>query len=182
MQKLTLGEVIREMVRNAMASENGEFKVPVSQIFNLVRCKPYPEMEYDEETDEILNLADRVMPELKNSYIYNTVSRMTELRDANKRARYKFIWIDDEGEQTRPGNFDGDGADKYLVIYIENGAHWTGGREKKKQEAEKEAAIIEKFKSRLLKLSPSVAGLEGEELKGAVTMINAYQEMIKETK
>lgn len=180
MQKVTLGEVIREMVRNAMASESGEFKVPVSQIFKLVRGKEYPEMQYDEETSEILNLADRAMPELKNSYIYNTVSRMTELRDANKRARYKFIWIDEDGEQASPGSFDGDGADKYLVIYIENGAHWTGSREKKKQEAEKEAAIIERFKSRLLKLSPSVAGLEGDELKGAVAMINAYQEMIKE--
>lgn len=182
MQKVTLGEVIREMVRNAMASEGGEFKVPVSQIFKLVRGKEYPEMQYDEETSEILNLADRAMPELKNSYIYNTVSRMTELRDANKRARYKFIWIDEDGEQVSPGSFDGDGADKYLVIYIENGAHWTGSREKKKQEADKEAAIIERFKSRLLKLSPSVAGLEGDELKGAVSMINAYQEMIKETK
>lgn len=182
MQKVTLGEVIREMVRNAMASERGEFKVPVSQIFKLVRGKPYPEMEYDEETDEILNLADRAMPELKNSYIYNTVSRMTELRDANKRARYKFIWIDDEGEQTRQGNFDGDGADKYLVIYVENGAHWTGNREKKKQEAEKEAAIIERFKSRLLKITPNVIDLQGEQKEGALIALARYYEMIKETK
>lgn len=182
MQKVTLGEVIREMVRNAMASESGEFKVPVSQIFKLVRGKPYPELEWVEETSEILNLGDRELPELKNSYIYNTVSRMVELRDANKRARYKFIWLDEDGEQTGAKNFDGDGADKYLAIYVENGAHWTGSREKKKQEAEKEAITIERFKARLLKLSPSVAGLEGDELKGAVSMINAYQEMIKETK
>ena len=181
MQKLTLGEVIREMVRKAMASQNGEFKVPVSQIFKLVRGKPYPEMEYDEETDEILNLADRAMPELKSSYIYNTVSRMTELRDANKRARYKFIWIDDEGEQTRPGNFDGDGADKYLVIYVENGAHWTGNREKKKQEAEKEVAIIERFKARLLKITPNVIDLQGEQKEGALIALARYYEMIKET-
>lgn len=182
MQKVTLGEVIREMVRKAMESESGEFKVPVSQVFKMIRGKSYPEMEYDTETDEILNLADRSLPELKNSYIYNTVSRMTDLRDANKRARYKFIWIDDEGEQTSSRQFDGDGADKYLVIYIENGARWTGNREKKKQDAEREANTIERFKARLLKLSPSVAGLEGDELKGAVSMINAYQEMIKETK
>lgn len=181
MQKVTLGEVIREMVRNAMASESGEFKVPVSQIFKLVRGKPYPEMEYDDETDEILNLADRAMPELKNSYIYNTVSRMTELRDADKRARYKFVWIDEDGEQTSQGNFDGDGADKYLLIYVENGAHWTGNREKKKQEAEKEAAIIERFKARLLKITPNVIDLKGEQKEGALIALARYHEMIKET-
>ncbi|WRH07519.1 hypothetical protein [Escherichia phage phiA2-1] len=182
MQKVTLGEVIREMVRKAMESESGEFKVPVSQIFKMIRGRSYPEMEYDTETDEILNLADRSLPELKNSYIYNTVSRMTDLRDANKRARYKFIWIDDEGEQTNARQFDGDGADKYLVIYIENGAHWTGNREKKKQEAQKEATTIERFKARILKLMPSVTEFEGDEISGAIKAIKMYQEMIKETK
>lgn len=182
MRKVTLGEVIREMVRKAMESESGEFKVPVSQIFKMIRGRSYPEMEYDTETDEILNLADRSLPELKNSYIYNTVSRMTDLRYANKRARYKFIWIDDEGEQTSARQFDGDGADKYLVIYIESGAHWAGNREKKKQEAEKEAAIIEKFKKRLLAVTPSIIHLSGEKLEGAMFALSAYQEMIKETK
>lgn len=182
MQKVTLGEVIREMVRKAMESESGEFKVPVSQIFKMIRGRSYPEMEYDTETDEILNLSERSLPELKNSYIYNTVSRMIDLRDANKRARYKFIWIDDEGEQTNARQFDGDGADKYLVIYVENGAHWTGNREKKKQEAEKEAATIERFKARILKLMPSVTEFEGDEINGAIKAIKMYQEMIKETK
>ncbi|AHY83213.1 hypothetical protein [Escherichia phage e4/1c] len=178
MSKSTLGEVIRFMAKKALQSESKECRVPVRSIFKEVRGEDYPEVDVNEKDGLKKTIKSRSMTELKNSYIYNTVSRMTELREANVRARYKFIWLDEDKEETTPAAYDGDGADKYLVIYIENGS--VEPRAKQKEKAKQEQAAIDRFKARLLKLSPNVLEFEGDELTGAVKAIRMYQEMIKE--
>lgn len=180
MSTVTLGEVIREMVGRALKAEDKKFSVPVRHIFKAVKGKDYDELEFDADTGECTNIKTREFPELRNSYIYNTVSRIEELRSLDLRARYSFDWLDQDGEKARPGKWDGDEVDKYLTIKLEKGAKQPS--EKRRADKAREELIINNFKDRLLKLSPSVAGMNGEELKGAVAMINAYQEMIKETK
>ncbi|AHI60609.1 hypothetical protein LD32_gp63 [Escherichia phage vB_EcoS_AHP42] len=178
MSKTTLGEVIRFMAKKALQSEDKEFKVPVRDIYRQIRGHDYPEMETDDKTGDIINLGERKLSELKNSYIHNTLSRMRELREAKYIARYQFIWIDADGEDTTPRQYDGDGADKYLLIHLTEGVKEPKAKQREKEE--KERAVIEKFKSRLLKLSPNVLDFEGDELTGAVKAIRMYQEMIKE--
>ncbi|EJQ7674199.1 hypothetical protein N0N85_004452 [Escherichia coli] len=180
MNKVTLGEVIRNMVSKAMESSDGEFKVPVREIFKVLRGRDYPELKYDVETDEIINLKERSIPELKNSYIYNTVSRMPQLRVAGKHAKHKIIWIDDDGEQTSAKQFDGDGADKYLVIQICDGEHKKS--ESARRKIDSDAAVIESFKSRLMKVVPSVMDLDGERKVGAEIAIGRFYDLIKDAK
>lgn len=178
MDKVTLGDVIREMVRQAIKSDKKMCVVPVRKIFNLVNGYDYPDEIIDEETGEF-KTPGREIVGLKSSYIYNTAARMQELRDIDMHVKHRFIWLA-SGEETAARKVDGDGADKNLLIQLEPGS--LKPTKRKAAYIEKEAATIERFKARLLKLSPSVAGLEGDELKGAVSMINAYQAMIKESK
>lgn len=165
---VSLGEVVRYMATQALANNiTKSFAVPLRMIAKQVYGLDKVEMGNLYEED--LSPGGKYhLKKLKASYVSNTVSRMPEIKAANVRARFSIKDVEFNEEET-----------KCAVISLVPGAINTGSRNK--AEAEKEAAIIEKFKSRLLKLSPSVAGLEGEELKGAVTMINAYQEMIKET-
>ena len=179
MNEVTLGEVIRNMVSKAMESSDGEFKVPVREIFKVLRGRDYPELKYDVETDEIINLKERSIPELKNSYIYNTVSRMPQLRVAGKHAKHKIIWIDDD-VQTSAKQFDGDGADKYLVIKICDGEHKKSESARRKRDSD--AAVIESFKSRLMKVVPSVMDLDGERKVGAEIAIGRFYNLIKDAK
>lgn len=178
MDKVTLGDVIREMVRQAINSDKKMCVVPVRKIFNLVNGYDYPDEIIDEETGEF-KTPGREIAGLKSSYIYNTAARMQELRDIEMHVKHRFIWLA-SGEETTARKNDGDGADKNLLIQLHPGAFSPTKR--KSADVEKESAAVERFKARLLKLSPSVAGLAGDELKGAVSMINAYQAMIKETK
>lgn len=179
MSKTTLGEVIRYMAKKALQSDEKEFKVSVRNIYRQVMGHDYPEMQTDDKTGDIINLGDRKLSELRNSYIHNTLSRMSELREAKYIARYQFIWIDDDGEETTPRQYDGDGADKYLLIQLTEGVK-EPKKAKQREREEKERVVIEKFKARLLKLSPNVLEFEGDELAGAVKAIRMYQEMIKE--
>lgn len=167
-EAVSLGEVVRYMATQALNSETKSFAVPlrmiVRQVYGLSKEEISKVYDEDLKPDGKYNLN-----KLKASYVSNTVSRMPEIRAANVRSMFSLKDMEFNGEEVRSA-----------VISLVPGAINLGSRSK--AEEEKEAAIIEKFKSRLLKLSPSVAGLEGEELKGAVTMINAYQEMIKESK
>nr|DAH81962.1 MAG TPA: hypothetical protein [Caudoviricetes sp.] len=165
---VSLGEVVRYMAGQALASDNKTFAVPLRMIVQQVYGLDKVDMMRVYE-DDLSPGGKYHLKKLKASYVSNTVSRMPEIKAANVRSMFSIRDMEFNEEET-----------KCAVISLVPGAINIGSRNK--AEAEKEAAIIEKFKSRLLKLSPSVAGLEGEELKGAVTMINAYQEMIKETK
>ncbi|CAJ42205.1 hypothetical protein rtp1 [Escherichia phage Rtp] len=164
---VSLGEVVRYMAKKALSNDTKSFLVPVRMIAQQVYGLDKVEMTrvYQEDLEPG---GKYHMNKLKSSYVSNTVSRMPEIKSANVRARLSIKDAEFEGEVVR-----------CAVISLVPGAINSGSRNK--AEAEKEAATIERFKARLLKLSPSVAGLEGDELKGAVAMINAYQEMIKET-
>ncbi|HEF0535418.1 TPA: hypothetical protein R8H58_004462 [Escherichia coli] len=168
-EAVSLGEIIRYMASQALKSEDKVCTVPVTMIarqyFGMSR-----ETFVSLSGEEVLPGGEYHMPKLKASYVSNTVSRMPEIKAADVRSRFSLSFTDFEGE-----------SETYCAsLSLVPGAVKSGSRSKAEQE--REAATIERFKARLLKLSPSVAGLEGDELKGAVSMINAYQEMIKETK
>lgn len=178
MDKVTLGDVIREMVRQAIKSDKKMCVVPIRKIFNLVNGHDYPDEIIDDLAGEVKTPGREVMG-LKSSYIYNTAARMQELRDIDMHVKHRFIWLA-AGEETTARKFDGDGADKNLLIQLAKGAIKQDKR--KEADIEKEAAVIERFKARILKLMPSVTELEGDEINGAIKAIKMYQEMIKETK
>lgn len=177
MNKVTLGDVIREMVRQAIKSDKKLCVVPVRKIFNMINGYDYPDEIIDEETGEF-KTPGREIAGLKSSYIYNTAARMQELRDINMHVKHRFIWLA-SGEETAARKVDGDGADKNLLIQLEPGA--LKPTKRKTADIEKEAATIERFKSRLLKIAPNIIDLQGEQKEGALIALARYYEMIKET-
>ncbi|APU93220.1 hypothetical protein HOR61_gp20 [Escherichia phage vB_EcoS-IME253] len=176
MNKVTLGDVIREMVRQAIKSDKKLCVVPVRKIFNMVNGYDYPDEIIDEETGEF-KTPGREIAGLKSSYIYNTAARMQELRDIDMHVKHRFIWLA-SGEETVARKVDGDGADKNLLIQLEPGA--LKPTKRKTADIEKEAATIERFKSRLLKIAPNIIDLQGEQKEGALIALARYYEMIKE--
>lgn len=176
MNKVTLGDVIREMVRQAIKSDKKLCVVPVRKIFNMVNGYDYPDEIIDEETGEF-KTPGREIPGLKSSYIYNTAARMQELRDIDMHVKHRFIWLA-SGEETAARKVDGDGADKNLLIQLVPGA--IKPTKRKTADIEKEAATIERFKSRLLKIAPNIIDLQGEQKEGALIALARYYEMIKE--
>lgn len=177
MEKVTLGDVIREMVRQAIKSDKKLCVVPVRKIFNLVNGYDYPDEIIDEENGEF-KTPGREIVGLKSSYIYNTAARMQELRDIDMHVKHRFIWLA-SGEETAARKVDGDGADKNLLIQLEPGA--LKPTKRKAADIEKEVATIERFKTRLLKITPNIIDLHGEQKEGALIALARYHEMIKET-
>lgn len=177
MDKVTLGDVIREMVRQAIKSDKKLCVVPVRKIFNMVNGYDYPDEIIDEETGEF-KTPGREISGLKSSYIYNTAARMQELRDIDMHVKHRFIWLA-SGEETAARKVDGDGADKNLLIQLEPGT--LKPTKRKTADIEKEAATIERFKARLLKIAPNIIDLQGEQKEGALIALARYYEMIKET-
>lgn len=170
----TLGAVIRYMIDQAIEAEDKSFTVRLRDIARAITGINPKDFTYEEmvEFEKVKGL--------KSSYIYNTAARVQRLQELNLRAKYEMVFVDEDGEvQSGSSMVDGLGY-KAMRIFLVDGAVKPVSRAK--ADSESEAMAVERFKSRLLKLSPSVAGLEGDELKGAVSMINAYQEMIKETK
>lgn len=177
MNKVTLGDVIREMVRQAIKSDKKLCVVPVRKIFNMVNGYDYPDEIIDEETGEF-KTPGREIAGLKSSYIYNTAARMQELRDIDMHVKHRFIWLA-SGEETAARKVDGDGADKNLLIQLEPGA--LKPTKRKTADIEKETATIERFKARLLKIAPNIIDMQGEQKEGALIALARYYEMIKET-
>lgn len=168
-QSVSLGDVVRYMAEQALKSESRSYHVPIHLIARQMYGLTADDMGRINSED--LEAGGKYsVAKLKASYVSNTVARMPEIQAANVRAKLSI----------KDGDFGDDVDVRCAYLTLVDGAIQTGTR--RKGDAEKEATIIERFKARLLKLSPSVAGLEGDELKGAVSMINAYQEMIKETK
>jgi len=157
-EKVTLGQVIREMVKAALKSENKQFSVSLTKIAKLVGS----------EGDEL--------PKLKSSYIYNTTARMPELRDAGLKATHQYD--DDEG-----GSDFGESelaGDRKLVIKLVPGTANIGIR-KKTNNAIKDEAISE-FKARISKVMPDLSEYDGEELAAAMKAIKDYRLIIEEIK
>lgn len=177
MSKATLGEVIRFMTEKALQSDDKKFSVRLRDIKRQITGIA-PGLGFTNEQFAEYEKIDW----LKSSYIYNTTSRMQSLKDADKRAKYKIEVLDIEGEEIisdDPIELQENGF-RYLTIYIVDGA--VKPTEKNRTDKIKDGVVIEKFKERLLKLSPNVLEFEGDELTGAVKAIRMYQEMIKEFK
>lgn len=178
MSNKTLGEVIRFMVGEAIKSDSKSFHAPVMEIYKLVNGRGYPELDAEDYADTAKVRASREIAGLKSSYIYNTVTRMQELRDINMRAKHRFIWLDDDGEECQPGKFDNDGATKHLVIELVDGAIMP--KAKRKDEDEKRRQAINTFKARISKVMPDVSDYDSEQMIGAMKAIKAMKVLIEE--
>lgn len=167
-EAVSLGEVVRYMAGQALASDNKSFAVPLRMIAKQVYGLDKVEMGNLYEED-LSPGGKHHLKKLKASYVSNTVSRMPEIKAANVRSMFSIKDMEFNGEEVR-----------CAVISLVPGAINTGSRNKAKSEME--AVIIEKFKKRLLSVTPSVTHLKGEELHGAMFALCAYQELIKEAK
>lgn len=154
----TLGEVIREMTKAALKSEDKQFAVSMSKIANLI----------GEEGDSI--------PKLKSSYIYNTTARMAELKGAGLKATH---FYDDDDGQNEFGVATLAG-DRRLVIKLIPGEVKLGARKKTSDEV-KDKAIAE-FKAKISKVMPDLSEYEGETLAAAIRAIKDYRLIIEEVK
>lgn len=157
-EKVTLGQVIREMVKAALKSEDKQISVTLNKIESLI------------------GEGEGGLHKLKSSYIYNTTARMPELRDAGLKATHHYD--EDEGdsefgETTLAG-------DKKLVIKLIPGTANIGIR-KKTNDAIKDEAITE-FKARISKVMPDLSEYEGEALASAMKAIKDYRLIIEEIK
>ena len=157
-EKVTLGQVIREMVKAALKSEERQISVTLKKIESLIGAE------------------EGGLHKLKSSYIYNTTARMPELRDAGLKATHHYD--EDEGdsefgETTLAG-------EKKLVIKLIPGTANIGIR-KKTNNAVKDEAITE-FKAKISKVMPDLSEYEGEALAAAMKAIKDYRLIIEEIK
>ncbi|UMO77910.1 hypothetical protein [Escherichia phage ZL19] len=157
-EKVTLGQVIREMVKAALKSEDKQISVTLNKIESLIGAE------------------EGGLHKLKSSYIYNTTARMPELRDAGLKATH--YYDEDEGdsefgETTLAG-------DKKLVIKLIPGSANIGIR-KKTNDAIKDEAITE-FKAKISKVMPDISEYEGEALTAAMKAIKDYRLIIDDIK
>lgn len=167
-EAVSLGEVVRYMATQALNDDTKSFAVPLRMIAQQVYGLDKTEMTRVYEED-LAPGGKYHLKKLKASYVSNTVSRMPEVKAANVRSMFSLKDMEFNEKEVR-----------CAVISLVPGAINAGSRNK--AEADKEAAIIEKFKKRLLSVTPSVIHLKGEELHGAMFALSAYQELIKETK
>lgn len=168
-QPVSLGDVVRYMAEQALKSESRSYHVPIHLIARQMYGLTADDMGRI-NADDLETGGKYSVAKLKASYVSNTVARMPEIQAANVRAKLSI----------KDGDFGDDVDVRCAYITLVDGAIQTGTR--RKGDAEKEAAIIEKFKKRLLSVTPSVIHLKGEELQGAMFALSAYQELIKETK
>lgn len=165
MQKVTLGEVVRYMVKQAINSENGEFVIPVSYI--AAQVYGADPIVISKEGMQKGGLYD--MTKLKSSYVANTSSRMPEVIERDLRAKISFV-----------EELYGDSYQDCAKVTMVKGAIRKGSR--KASDRMKEQKIIECFKERLLSIMPDLSHLEGNDIITAVNAIKAMKEIIKEMK
>lgn len=168
-QPVSLGDVVRYMAEQALKSENRSYHVPI----HLIAREMY-DLTADDmgrlNSDDLEAGGKYSVAKLKASYVSNTVARMPEIQAANVRAKLSI----------KDGDFGDDVDVRCAYITLVDGAIQTGTR--RKGDAEKEAVIVERFKARLLKITPNVIDLQGEQKEGALIALARYHEMIKETK
>lgn len=164
--KPSLGDIVRYMVLEALSSDDGTYAVPVKMIHK--KLGGY----IDSETcdSDFKTGGKYAMKKLKASYVCNTASRMQEVKNADKRARFSMVEMD----------FDGTPSVYCAKITMVDGAVRVGSRSKANNQIVEKA--VSDFKARILKLMPSVTDFEGDEITGAIKAIKMYQEMIKEAK
>lgn len=164
--KPSLGDIVRYMVMEALSSDDGTYAVPVKMIHK--KLGGY----IDSETcdSDFKTGGKYAMKKLKASYVCNTASRMQEVKNADKRARFSMVEMD----------FDGTPSVYCAKITMVDGAVKVGSRSKANNQIVEKA--VSDFKAKILKLMPSVTDFEGDEITGAIKAIKMYQEMIKETK
>ena len=168
-QPVSLGDVVRYMAEQALKAEDRTFHVPIHLIARQVYGLTSSDIGGISRED--LEVGGRYsMSKLKASYVANTVARMPEIQAANVRAKLSI----------KDGDFGDDVGVRCAYITLVDGAIQTGKR--RKGDAEKEAVIVERFKARLLKITPNVIDLQGEQKEGALIALARYYEMIKETK
>ncbi|WWD11027.1 hypothetical protein CPL00134L_CDS0032 [Escherichia phage Phagiculus] len=163
MSNTTLGDVVRGMVDEALKSEAKEFHVPVKKIYQLLGG----EVDFDSSDVDFKRGGRYEITKLKASYVANTASRMESMKDADYRARLSFGDMEFKDE-----------VEYCAKITLIKGAIKEGVRNKTNEHIEIKA--IESFKERILKLSPNIVDMEGDELSGAIKAIRMYQDMIKE--
>ncbi|HBA6424246.1 TPA: hypothetical protein J2F85_003417 [Escherichia coli] len=167
-EAVSLGEVVRYMAKQALKSPTKSYTVPLRMIARQVYG--LSKEEFSKIYEEDLKPGGKYnLNKLKASYVSNTVSRMPEIKAANVRSKFSIHDVEINFDDVR-----------CAVISLVPGAINGGSRSKAKEE--KEAATIEKFKKRLLAVTPSVIHLSGEKLDGALLALSAYQELIKEAK
>lgn len=165
MQKVSLGEVVRYMVKQALNSESGEFLIPVSYI--AAQVYGADPIVISKEGMQKGGLYD--MTKLKSSYVANTSSRMPEVIERDLRAKISFV------EELYDDSYQ-----DCAKITMVKGALRKGSR--KASDRMKEQKIIEGFKERLLSVMPDLSHLEDGEIITAVNAIKAMKEIIKEMK
>lgn len=168
-QPVSLGDVVRYMAEQALKSENRSYHVPIHLIARQMYGLTADDMGRI-NADDLEAGGKYSVAKLKASYVSNTVARMPEIQAANVRAKLSI----------KDGDFGDDVDVRCAYITLVDGAIQTGTR--RKGDAEKEAAIVERFKARLLKITPNVIDLQGEQKEGALIALARYHEMIKETK
>ncbi|QFP92967.2 hypothetical protein ECH1_01 [Escherichia virus ECH1] len=165
MQKVSLGEVVRYMVKKAINSESGEFVIPVSYIAAQVYgADPIVISKEDMEKGGVYD-----MTKLKSSYVANTSSRMPEVIERDFRAKISFV------EELYDDSYQ-----DCAKITMVKGAVRKGSR--KASDRMKEQKIIEGFREKLLSVMPDLSHLEGNDIIIAVNAIKAMKEIIKEIK
>lgn len=162
--KPSLGDIVRYMVLEALSSDDGAYAVPVRMIHK--KLGGYTDSETCDS--DFKSGGKHVMTKLKASYVSNTASRMPEVKEADKRARFSMVEMD----------FDGTPSVYCAKITMVDGAVRVGSRSKTNNQLAEKA--VNDFKAKILKLMPSVTDLEGDEISGAIKAIKMYQDMIRE--
>lgn len=170
----TLGAVIRYMIDQAIEAEDKSFTVRLRDIARATTGINPNSLDNDEmiEFEKVKGL--------KSSYIYNTAARVKRLQELDLKAKYEIVFVDEDGE-LQSGSLLTDGLGyKAMRIFLIDGAVKPASRVR--SDAENEAKAVERFKARLLKISPNILDLQGEQQEGALIALARYQEMIKDAK
>ena len=164
--KPSLGDIVRYMVLEALSSDDGTYAVPVRMIHK--KLGGYTDKETCDS--DFKSGGKHAMTKLKASYVSNTASRMQEVKDADKRARFSVVDMD----------FDGTPGVYCAKITMVDGAVKVGSRSKTSNQVAEKA--VNDFKVKISKVMPDLSEYEGAELAAAVKAIKDYRLIIEEIK
>lgn len=134
---VTFGEVVRNMVKQALRSEDMAFEVSTAEIVAIMRGCHVSDLPA-----EVLAKPREYVKQIKNSYITTTAARMSELRDLDLRVKSEFhtyaidefVQIEEiEGPDGKPMDFNvhpdiNKNDTEFLRIKLVKGAMKLGGR------------------------------------------------------
>lgn len=174
--EITLGDLVREMAKEAFKKEDGVVEVPLIYVLARIKgvdCSSYQSISSGLSPDEMAN-PKLYMQQLKSSYITNTTARLSEMKDNDLKVRSKFF-SDDNG---RP----------HIRISLAKGAIKLGSRGKSKKVVNREIenSIKEELSSVLKELKSSQPSLIGKTedlaaiLEGMAMMLEHADRIISE--